>query len=398
MLHDKLYAERMELVKPSAIRELLALANQPDVISFGGGFPDPTLFPTEKLINVFTDVMRNNGGVALQYTSSDGLLSLRQKLCARMKKTGGVDCTPDNLFIVQGGQQGMDLMAKLFINKGDVIVTERPTFLGGLIAFNQYQPQYKCCSMDKDGMNMDELEEILKTTKNVKFIYTIPDFQNPMGVCLSLERKKKMLELASKYDVMILEDTPYREVRYEGEHIPTIKSMDTEDRVVFLGSFSKILSPGMRLGWVVAPKDIAAKMVLLKMATDTQCSTLNMCIVDRFMDMYNIDDHIEVLRTAYLRKRDVMLKTMKETFPASCSWTVPQGGLFTWLTMAPNLDSEKVMKERILPEARAAYVPGAGFFPLNVEHNHARVNYSCVPDEKIIEGISKMGAILKQLG
>jgi 2-aminoadipate transaminase len=319
MQYDRLYAERMEVVKPSAIRELLALANQPDVISFGGGFPDPTLFPTEKLINVFTDVMRNNGGTALQYTASDGLPSLREKICTRMKKTGGIDCTLENVFIIQGGQQGMDLVSKLFINKGDFIVTERPTFLGGLIAFNQYQPQYKCCSMDKDGMNMDDLEEILKTTKNIKFIYTIPDFQNPMGVCMSLERKKKLLELAGKYNVMILEDTPYREIRYEGEHIPTIKSMDQEGRVIFLGSFSKILSPGMRLGWVCAPKEIAAKMVLLKMATDTQCSTLNMCLVDRFMDMYNIDEHIEVLRSAYLRKRDVMLKFMKETFPASAS-------------------------------------------------------------------------------
>ncbi|MDR2892240.1 MAG: PLP-dependent aminotransferase family protein [Deltaproteobacteria bacterium] len=394
-MYPELFASRMERVKPSSIREFLAAASQPDVISFGGGFPDPALFPTETLTQVFSQIMKNDGGQALQYTASDGLPSLRKKLAARMKKTAGVSCEANEIFITQGGQQGMDLMAKLLINKDDVIVTERPTFLGGLLAFNAYEPQYKTCGMDNNGMKVDELEDILKNTPKVKFIYTIPDFHNPMGVTMSLERRKKLLELANKYGVMILEDTPYREVRYEGEALPAIKSFDTQNRVVFLGSFSKILSPGMRLGWVAADAAIVEKMVLLKTAADTQCSTLNMFLADRFMEMTDIDEHIGKLRDSYKRKKDFMLQMMQEHFPAGASWTNPEGGLFTWLTLPEYIDSGKIMQERILPEARVIYVPSEGFYPQNPERNHARMNYSCMSEEKIRLGISRMGAILK---
>ena len=396
MMYEKLFARRMEFVKPSAIRELLKLGAEPDVISFGGGYPDPLLFPVEKMEQVFKDVLAKDSARALQYTTSEGLPSLRQKLASRMKNAG-VECTTDNVFITHGGQQGMDLVAKMLIDKGDVIVTENPTFLGALIAFNPYEPQYRPIRMDENGMVMDELEQVLKTTPNVKFIYTIPDFQNPTGVTLSLERRKRMIELANKYDVLILEDTPYREIRYEGDSLPTIKSFDTEDRVIYLGSFSKILCPGMRLGWVVAEAKTAEKLCLLKMAADTQCSTLNMFLADRFMEMFDIDAHIQILRDAYRKKKNLMLEVIGKAFPGNVSWTNPQGGLFTWLTVAKDIDTAKLMKERTLPEARVAYVPGAGFFPNRPENNHCRVNYSCMTEDKIVEGMTKLGGILKGL-
>ena len=390
------YAKRMERVKPSAIRELLKLGGEPGIISFGGGYPDPEIFPIEQLAEIFSSVVREQGRQALQYAASDGLPSLREKLAGRMKRVG-VQCTLDNLFMTQGGQQGLDLMARMLIDPGDVIVTERPTFLGALIAFNPCEPSYACVGMDENGMKMDELEKVLEANPKTKFIYTVPEFQNPTGVTMSLERRKKLVELADRYDVMVLEDSPYREIRYQGEHLPAIKSFDTQGRVVYLGSFSKILCPGMRLGWIVADAEVAEKMCLLKMAEDTQNSTINMYAADRFMEKYDMDAHIEKIRKIYKRKKDLMLDTIRKTFPGEVSFTDPEGGLFTWLTFPEKVDAAKLMKERTLPEAKVAYVPGATFFPVDEEANHCRVNYSCMSEEKIVEGITRLGEILKSV-
>ncbi|WP_445492542.1 aminotransferase-like domain-containing protein [Niallia sp. 03133] len=389
------YASRIENVKPSAIRELLTLGSQPDIISFGGGYPAPELFPIDKLNAVFLDVMKENGTKALQYSTSEGLLSLREKLVQRMVNTG-ISCELDNLFIVQGGQQGLDLVAKLFINKGDIVVTENPTFLGALIAFNPYEPEYKTVPMDEDGMDMDALEEILKANSKVKFIYTVPEFQNPTGVTMSLERRKRLVELANKYNVMILEDSPYREIRFEGEAILPIKSFDTEGRVIHLGSFSKILCPGVRLGWVVAEKEIASKLCLLKLAADTQNSTLNMYLADKFMEKYDIDEHVQSIRVLYKEKKETMIQAIQEYLPSSVSYTNPEGGLFIWMTFPKYMDAAVLMRDRLVPEAKVAYVPGAPFFPVKEEINHCRISYSSMPKEKIVKGIASLGRILKE--
>lgn len=389
------YANRIKYVKPSAIRELLKLGADPEIISFGGGYPDPDIFPIEKLRKVFDSVLLNNGRQALQYTTSEGLPSLRQKLAARSVKAG-VPCKLENIIIIQGAQQGLDVVARMFIDRGDVIITENPTFIGALIAFNPYEPRYVPVSMDDEGMKIDELELALKGNPNTKFIYTIPDFQNPTGISMSLERRKSLVELANRYDVMILEDSPYREIRFEGATIPSIKSLDTEGRVIQVCSFSKILCPGMRLGWLIAEAELAEKLCLLKMAADTQNSTLNMYAANGFMEMFDMDEHIEMIRKAYKLKKDLMLDTMRDTFPANVSYTNPQGGLFTWLTFIEELDATWLMKERTLPEIKVAYVPGATFYPINEEKNHCRVNYSCMPKEKIVDGITKLGKILKE--
>lgn len=389
------YANRMQKVRPSAIRELLVLGAQPDIISFGGGYPAPETFPIVELNAVFEDVVKHSGTRVFQYSTSEGLPQLREKLVQRMN-VAGVSCELDNLFIIQGGQQGLDLVAKMFIDRGDTIITESPTFLGALIAFNPYEPEYKTIQMDRYGMDMSDLEETLKSSRKVKMIYTVPDFHNPTGVTMSSERRKRLVELANQYNVMILEDAPYREIRFDGTTLPPIKTFDTEGRVIHLGSFSKILCPGIRLGWVVADKEIASKLCLLKTAADTQSGTLNMYLANRFMEKYDIDEHIQLIRTVYKEKKETMIRAILQHLPSNVSYTNPEGGLFTWVTLPNNIDSAKLMRERLLPEAKVAYVPGATFFPIHEEVNHCRMSYSSMSKEKITEGISLFGKILKQ--
>ncbi|CAM5299558.1 2-aminoadipate transaminase [Aquamicrobium terrae] len=386
-------ADRMSQVKPSAIRELLQLGADPSIISFGGGYPDASLFPLEHLEAVFRSVIADNGHEALQYTVSNGSPKLRGQIAARMSRDG-IDCGADNVLVLQGAQQGLDLVAKMLIDKGDVIITENPTFLGALIAFNPCEPRYATVRMDDDGMDMDDLERTLARNPGAKLLYTVPDFQNPTGVTLSLERRRKLVELANRFDFVILEDTPYREIRYQGEPLAPIKSFDTEGRVIYLGSFSKILAPGLRLGWAVASEQIIQQLGLLKLAADTQCSTLNMAAVSLFLDTYDIDAHIATIRRTYRRKKDLMLDTIRRTFPQDVAFTEPSGGLFTWLTFPEGFDTTRFMADHALPEAKVAYVPGATFFPLRQEANHARVSYSTQSDEAIVKGITALGQLL----
>ena len=389
------FADRMDRVKPSAIRQLLKLGSDPEIISFGGGYPDPNIFPIDNLRRVYDEVLLNEGKVALQYTGTEGLIELREKLINRVKRIG-IECNLENLFIIQGGQQGLDLAAKAFIEKGDIIITENPTFLGSLAAFNPYEPEYLSVSMDSEGMVMDELEELLANNKQVKIIYTVPEFHNPTGVTMSLERRKTLVDLANKYNIVIVEDSPYREIRYEGEDIPSIKSLDTEGRVIHIGSFSKILSPGLRLGWLIAEKELAEKLSLLKMASDTQNSTLNMFVVNRFMELFDLDAHINNIRSTYKAKKDLMFQTIDDTFPKEITFTKPEGGLFTWLTFPKHIDTNELMQKYTLPEAKVAYVPGESFFPNEPEKNHCRLNYSYMSEDKIMDGISKLGRIVKK--
>ena len=387
------FAARMKHVKPSAIRDLLQFGADPSIISFGGGYPDATLFPLEQLEAVYSRSILDHGQDSLQYTLSNGSRHLRAQIAGRMANEG-IHCTEDDVLVLHGGQQGLDLVAKLLVDEGDVIITEDPTFLGGLIAFNPCEPTYACVGMDDEGMDTDAVEAQLQANPRTKFIYTIPDFQNPTGVTMSLRRRRHLVELANRYDVIILEDGPYRETRFEGTSPPTIKSLDTEGRVIYLGSFSKILAPGLRLGWAVASEHIIEQLGLLKLASDTQCSTLNMAAVSLYLDTYDIERHIEVIRRVYRHKKDLMLDTIRAQFPDDVRFTDPQGGLFTWLTFPEGFDTEVFMRECALPLAKVAYVPGATFFPLEAEPNHARLSYSTQTDDRIVEGISRLGAAL----
>ncbi len=383
----------MQLVKPSAIRELLRLGADPAIISFGGGYPDAGLFPIEQLGEVFSRAIVELGRDSLQYTVSNGPEHLRGQIARRMADEG-VSCAADEVLVLHGGQQGLDLVAKLLINPGDVVITENPTFLGGLIAFNPYEPTYVGVPMDDQGMDTDALEIALRANPATKFIYTIADFHNPTGVTMSLTRRQQLLELANRFDVIVLEDSPYRETRFEGASLPPLKSLDTEGRVIYLGSFSKVLAPGLRLGWAVASEDLIERLGLLKLAADTQCSTLNMAAVSLFLDSYDIDGHVAGIRHVYRHKKNLMLEAIRDHFPGGIAFTDAQGGLFTWLTFPTGFDSEAFMRERALPRAKVAYVPGATFFPVRTEPNHARMSYSTQSDERIVAGISALGAEL----
>jgi 2-aminoadipate transaminase len=388
------FAARMARVEPNAIGELLALGADPSIISFGGGYPDPTLFPAEELEAVFSEIIRAPGGLAMQYAPSDGLPRLREQV-AELMTADGTPCGAEDVLILQGSQQGLDFAAKMMVNPGDVIVTEDPTFLGARIAFDPSEPAYAAIPMDDEGMRMDILEEALRLTPLAKMIYTIPEFQNPTGVTLSLERRKRLIELANAHDLIVLEDTPYRQIRFEGAHLPTLKSMDTEGRVIHLGSFSKVLVPGLRVGWAVASRPLLDKLKLLKVAADTQTSTLNMAAASLFLDRYDLSEHVAKLRAAYRRKKDAMLDAMRRHFPQEVSATDPDGGLFTWATFPEGFDATAFMRDVALPEARVAYVPGASFFPVTERPNFARFNYSAQSEARIEEGIAALGAALK---
>ena len=308
------FAKRMANVNPSAIDELLALGADPSIISFGGGYPDASLFPKKMLNQVFNEIINDPTGSTMQYAPSDGLPTLREKIATLMNEDG-TPCSIDDILILQGSQQGIDLAARMLINPGDTLITEDPTFLGALLAFNPNQPNYAAIPMDENGMKMDVLEETLKSNPKSKLIYTIPDFQNPTGVTMSIERRKELINLANFYDVIILEDTPYRHIRFEGQNLPTLRSLDTENRVIHLGSFSKILVPGLRIGWALAEKSLLKKMSLLKVAADTQTSTLNMAATNLFLERFDLFSHIEKLRHAYLIKKKLMLKEITKHFP-----------------------------------------------------------------------------------
>ena len=356
------YANRMSLLKGSEIRELLALTSKPDIISFAGGMPAPELFPCEGVKQACIKVMDEVGQVALQYTSTEGLPSLREKIVARMKAKNGIDTDIDHVLITSGSQQGLDFSARIFLNPGDVVLLESPSYLGAVNAFKACEPRFIEVPTDDDGMITEELEKILATTENVKMIYVIPDFQNPTGKTWSLERRHKFMDIINNL-------------------------------VVFLGTCSKILAPGLRIGWICASKENLVKYNFIKQGADLQYSTIDQLIADRFLDMYDLDEHVEKIKDVYRKRRDVMLKTMEETFPKEVKFTHPEGGLFTWCVLPEYMDAKVLAKQCL--EKKVAYVPGGSFFPNGGKENHFRLNYSCMPEDKIKEGITRIAEVLK---
>jgi DNA-binding transcriptional MocR family regulator len=386
------YAKRMDNIKASEIRELLKLTQQPQIISFAGGLPAPESFPIEELTKIGRMVLEDTGVQALQYGSTEGYPPLREAISKRMAKTK-VDVKADDILVTSGSQQGLDFAAKIFINPGDIIVCESPTYLGAINAFKAYEPEFIEIDTDKDGMIMEDLEKALKDNDKVKFIYVIPDFQNPSGKTWSIDRRKKLVELANKYNVVILEDNPYGELRFEGEILPAIKHYDEEGRVVFLGTFSKILCPGLRLGWVAASPEILNKFIMVKQGADLQSSTISQMEVAKFLEEYSIDDHINKIIDLYRERRDLMMKTIEEEFPKEASYTYPEGGLFTWVVLPEYMNARELAVKAL--EQNVAYVPGGSFYPNGGNENTFRLNYSNMDNERIVEGIKRLGKVLK---
>ncbi|RQD68885.1 MAG: PLP-dependent aminotransferase family protein [Tindallia sp. MSAO_Bac2] len=388
------YADRMNNMKASEIRELLKLAERPEIISFAGGLPAAEMFPVEEMKKVAVKVLEEQGEKALQYSATEGFKPLREKIAERMKAVG-VEAGIDNVLITSGSQQGLDFAGKVFLNEGDIVITEKPSYLGAIMAFKAYSPQFLDIPMDDDGMDMGELEEALKTKENVKFIYVIPDFQNPTGKTWSVERRKKLIELANQYDIPVIEDNPYGELRFEGERPPAVKSFDTEGRVIYLGTFSKTFCPGLRLGWTLGEGELLNKFVLVKQGSDLHTSSLSQQELNCFMEDYDMDEHIGKIREVYRKRRDIMMKTMEETFPDSVKFTYPNGGLFTWVEMPEHMNAREVFKKAI--EHNVAFVPGDSFYPNGGVHNTMRINYSTMPEDKIVEGITRLGKVLHEM-
>lgn len=387
------FAKRMENIKASEIRELLKLTQRPEIISFAGGLPAAELFPVEEMIHISKEVIEKHGSKALQYGPTEGYQPLREAIARRMEKVH-VHMTANDVLVTSGSQQGLDFAAKVFINPGDVIIVEKPSYLGAINAFKAYEPKFIDVELEDDGMNMEELEEILKNTENVKYIYVIPDFQNPSGKTWSTEKRMKLVELANKYDIVIVEDNPYGELRFEGEILPAIKHYDTEGRVVFFGTFSKIFCPGLRLGWVAASPEILNKFILVKQGADLQSSTISQIEVATFLDNYNIEEHIEKIKETYLRRRNLMLKVMDEEFPEGVKFTRPQGGLFTWVELPEYINTRDLAVKAL--EKHVAFVPGGSFFANGGNEHCMRLNYSAMSDELIVEGMKRLAQVIKE--
>lgn len=388
------YAKRMDNIKASEIRELLKLTQKPEVISFAGGLPAPELFPVKELKKVSSKVLDEQGTAALQYGPTEGYEPLREQITKRMEKIG-VKAKPENILVTSGSQQGLDFSAKIFINPGDIILCESPSYMGAINAFKAYEPKFIGVPTDEDGMIMEELEDILKNNDRVKFIYVIPDFQNPSGRTWSIERRKRLIELANEYNIAIVEDNPYGELRFEGEYYPSVKHYDTEGRVIFLGTFSKIFCPGLRLGWVYAEKEVLNKYVLAKQGSDLQSSTISQMQIAKFLEEYDIEKHIEKLKEVYKNRRNIMINTMKEEFPEEVKFTNPQGGLFTWVVLPEYMNARDLAVKAL--EKNVAFVPGGSFFPNGGNENTLRLNYSNMDEEKIKIGIKRLADAIKDM-
>ncbi len=387
------FADRMANVKASEIRELLALTAKPEIISFAGGLPAPELFPVDEMQSAIDAVMKDGGKAAMQYGTTEGAPRLREQIAERLLAKNNIKTDIKNILMTAGSQQGLDFAARLFVNPGDVIIMESPSYLGAINAFKLSQPNFVEVPTDENGMIMEELEKVLATTPNVKLIYVIPDFQNPSGRTWPLERRKQFMEIINKYEIPVLEDNPYGELRYKGEYQPALKSMDEKGLVIYLGTFSKILAPGLRLGWIVANDEYINKFNLIAQAAVLQTSTFNIAVVSKYIDMFDLDKHVAEIRETYKHRCNLMVDSMKKYFPAGVTFTDPDGGLFTWAEL-PEYINTKVMATQALDE-KVAYVPGAGFFPNGGNDHCMRLNYSCMPDERIIEGIKRLGKVIE---
>lgn len=403
-LWSERFAQRTQRMTSSMIRELLKLTEKPDVISFAGGLPAPEVFPIEEVERATEAVLREHGRTALQYAATEGYLPLRELLVRQMARYG-IRVKPANVMITSGSQQGLDLIGKLFVNAGDRILTESPTYLGALQAWSAYQADYLTVPVDEDGLDVERLEAELRG--GPKFLYVLPNFQNPAGVTLGLERRRRLVELANHYGAPIVEDDPYGQLRYEGEHLPPIVEIDAElhdsgktdgdfsGNVLYLSTLSKTLAPGLRVAWVVAPESVIARLVQMKQGADLHSSTFCQMVAYEVAKDGFLDRHVRKIREVYGERRNAMLAALERHFPEEARWTRPAGGLFLWLTLPEGLDSTALLKTA-LAEERVAFVPGASFYPRGGGERTCRLNFSYAGPDVIEEGIRRLARVVER--
>jgi DNA-binding transcriptional MocR family regulator len=399
---DTQFANRASRMTASEIRELLKLLDQPDIISFAGGIPDPSLFPQAEIAESYQTILSdpNRAVAALQYSVSEGYPSLREWLAGYMG-TLGVTCGPDNIIITNGSQQALDFLGKLFIDPGDRVLVAKPTYLGALQAFNTYEPAYVHFPEARpDSGGLDSTGECLDLSKPApKFGYVMPDFQNPTGDSLDLAQRTAVLDLAHKLGIPLVEDAAYEKLRYDGMPLPPLLALEAQraggidkGRVIYCGTFSKTAVPALRLGWMVAPVAVIRKLVLIKQASDLHCSTLNQMVMHEVASK-TMETNIGAIRALYKGRRDAMLAVLERYMPAAMTWTRPQGGMFIWVTMPEGLDGAKVLR-RAIEEARVAFVPGAAFCADGSGRNTFRLSFSLTNEENIDEGVRRLGDLL----
>lgn len=405
------YAQRTQRMGSSMIRELLKLTQKPEIISFAGGLPAPEMFPVAAFEAATSRVLRQFGSQALQYSTTEGYLPLRELIVEKMGRYG-IEASVDNVLITSGSQQALDLIGKLLINPGDLILTEQPTYLGALQAWRAYQAEFSTVPIDDDGLRVDLLEEAL--CGGPKFMYVLPNFQNPGGVTLSYERRLALIDIADRYGVPIIEDDPYGELRFEGEHLPPLVVLDADKlngrqytshseshsyfkgNVIYMSTFSKTLAPGLRLGWIVAPASVIQHCVMAKQGMDLHTSSFVQMVAYEVAKDGFLAEHVRQIRQVYRERRDIMLAAMAEFFPPAVRWTQPKGGLFLWVTLPEGMDSTAVLQQAIAHNV--AFVPGATFYPDNDQQtNSFRLNFSNATPEQIWEGIGRLGHVLAEV-
>lgn len=394
--YEEYFADRVKPMKGSAIREMFKRMADPEIISLAGGNPASELFPADELSKIAGKILMTSPTVALQYGTTDGYPKMKDCAIARAKEAGAYN-EGDEVLIMTGANQGIDLTAKAIINKGDKIIVESPSFIGSLNAFRTYECELVGVDVESDGMDVSKLEEALKANPDAKLLYTIPTFQNPTGTTMSLKKRKRVLELASEYDLLIMEDNPYGDLRFAGEDLPTLKSLDSEGRVIYCGSFSKILSPGMRLGYVIGPQKLLEKVEILKQVNDVHTPMLTQMMCVQFMKKYDINKYIAKNRKLYKEKCDTMISAMEEYFPkGKVEWTVPEGGIFLWCT-CPTITDVSVVVNKAL-EKKVAIVPGSNFaIDQSLPSNKFRLNFSSASKSDITEAIKRLGEVLTEI-
>ncbi len=387
------YADRMKTMRSSAVRDLFAAASRSDIISLSGGMPDISALPLDQVAEAAKNVILDEGLTALQYGGTNGRIQTRELVC-EMVKDMDIDAQPENVIITTGAQQALDLIPKTFVNPGDVILTEGPTYLGALQAFSAYQPDVHCIPMDDEGIRIDLLEEELKRLGKggAKFLYTIPNFQNPTGVTMSLERRKRLIELMDEYNIPIVEDNPYGRLRYAGEEVPTLRSMS--DDVIYLGTVSKIFAPGLRLGCIIAPEGIISKINLIKQGTDLCGSALCQVMVEHYFHDTQWRETLKKSIAVYTRRRQAILDALEELMPPEVTWTKPEGGLFIWVTVPKCIDTDELLNLAL--ERGITFAPGSSFYPDGRGHDSMRMAFCFEEPEQLHEAIRRLAEVINE--
>ena len=388
------YSKRADYLVPSAIRELTAFASNPGVTSFGGGSPDPASFPIEE-IRVATDkVLREHGKVALQYNTTEGINDLRDIIIEQMAEAGVPGLKRENILVTNGSQQVLDFLGRLYIDDGDLVCVENPSYQGAINAFAAFGAKYITIDTDEEGMRADLLDKALSEHDNVKFIYTVPTYQNPTGRVMSQKRRQEILAVAVKHGIPLVEDDPYSALYFEGERELPIKHYDKDGTVIYLGTFSKTFCAGLRIGWVVADPGPIRKFTIIKQSTDLHTSALSQMVLAEFIHSNDWEAHVAFVRDLYRRKRDLLMARIKECFPSNVSCTYPHGGLFAWCDLPENVNAEEVLK--VAKEKNLCFLPGTSFYANGGHYNHIRLSYGTCTEQQIHDGIKLMGDILKE--